>query len=672
MALEGLQLGNYRLLRSIGSGGMGEVYLAEDTRISRQVAIKVVRTEAAAYPDANATKEAARLFQREMRAIITLDHPHILPLYDFGEATVNRSTLTYMVMPYRQEGSLADWLQARGSEELLSPQDVGYLLQQAASALQHAHNRQIIHQDVKPSNFLIHSNEEDPGRPNLMLADFGVAKFTSATSSMSHTIRGTPSYMAPEQWNGEPVPATDQYALAIMAYELLVGRPPFQGPLMRMMYLHTNASPEPPSTLNPRIPRALDIVILRALAKKPEDRFVSISAFAQAFQQALQGPDLSAPMKPPQSSDLHATLAISEAEARTGTSRTLTLPGGRRVTVNVPGGAYQGQVIRLEGMSETSYDGSPGSTLIITIAIQSTEEPAPDSRNLEKTDRALNRNLQTSTIPPSSSPPQSPTLPASAPNTPQQPVLAPDAGRGMAIPESATRRRLPAGLIAVVVGLVLLIVVGSAGFFYFRYFNYLQRISLLNAASANPYSGTLALNDPLSDNSNGYFWTEGGDAEGTCAFTGGAYHVNESQQGDFRICAAGNTNFSNFAYEVQMTIVQGDRGGIGFRADDANVKFYSFRIGQDGSYELQLHVDNSRADIRTLTSGSSSAINTGLNQANTIAVVANGNTISLYVNRQEIDSVTDSTFSHGQIGVVAYDNSNPTEVAYSNAQVWTL
>src|SRR5712692_3428824 len=345
MPLEGLQLGNYQLQRLIGSGGMGEVYLASDTRINRQVAIKVVRTEVTAYPDINSTKESARLFQREMRAITTLDHPHILPLFDFGEETINKATLTYMVMPYRPEGSLPDWLQQHSSSQMLSPQDVVHVVSQAASALQHAHTRQIIHQDVKPSNFLMHTNEEKPRHPDLLLADFGVAKFTSATSSMSHTIRGTPTYMAPEQWSGDPAPATDQYALAIMAYELLTGRPPFLGHPMRMMYLHTNTTPEPPSTLNPRISRALNIVILRALAKKPEDRFVSISAFAQAFQQALQGPDLSAPMKPPQSSDLHATLAISEAEARTGTSRTLTLPGGRRVTVNVPGGAYQGQVI---------------------------------------------------------------------------------------------------------------------------------------------------------------------------------------------------------------------------------------------------------------------------------------------------------------------------------------
>src|SRR5579884_909591 len=155
MPLEGLQLGHYQLVRLIGSGGMGEVYLAEDTRIRRRVAIKVVRAEASPYPDENATREAARLFQREMRAITVLDHPHILPLYDYGEEIVGRTTLTYMVMPYRKEGSLADWLQQRSKKGLLALQEIARLIQQAGSALQHAHNHRIIHQDVKPSNFLI-------------------------------------------------------------------------------------------------------------------------------------------------------------------------------------------------------------------------------------------------------------------------------------------------------------------------------------------------------------------------------------------------------------------------------------------------------------------------------------------------------------------------------------
>src|SRR5947209_3636057 len=102
MPYEGLQLGHFKLLNLIGSGGMGEVYLSEDTRIHRQVAVKVIRAELTPYPDVNSTREAARLFQREMRAVTSLDHPHILPLYDFGEESVNKPILTYMVMPYRK------------------------------------------------------------------------------------------------------------------------------------------------------------------------------------------------------------------------------------------------------------------------------------------------------------------------------------------------------------------------------------------------------------------------------------------------------------------------------------------------------------------------------------------------------------------------------------------
>jgi eukaryotic-like serine/threonine-protein kinase len=107
MALDGLKLGHYRLLRLIGSGGMGEVYLAEDSRLYRQVAIKVIRSEVNSYPNAVVNQDAARLFQREAKAIATLDHPHILPLFDYGEEFTNGAQYTYLVMPFRQEGSLA-------------------------------------------------------------------------------------------------------------------------------------------------------------------------------------------------------------------------------------------------------------------------------------------------------------------------------------------------------------------------------------------------------------------------------------------------------------------------------------------------------------------------------------------------------------------------------------
>src|SRR5437764_10954568 len=146
MPLEILQNGRYRILRQLGSGSMGEVYLVEDTRINRQVAIKVIRSESYVYSDPNSTSDAARLFEREARAIARLNHPNILPLYDFGEEVVNGTPLAYMVMPYSPEGSLATWLQQRSASHQpnqLSPQEVAHFLRQAADALQHAHDNGI-------------------------------------------------------------------------------------------------------------------------------------------------------------------------------------------------------------------------------------------------------------------------------------------------------------------------------------------------------------------------------------------------------------------------------------------------------------------------------------------------------------------------------------------------
>ena len=382
MSLEGQQIDRYRIVRLLGNGGMGEVYLAEDARIEQQVAIKVIRAEVSPYPDTQTSQEAARLFQREARAIAKLDHPHILPLYDYGEERLGNMTVIYLVMPYRREGSLADWLRHRGQAGLLSPPEVAHIVRQAASALQHAHDRQIVHQDVKPSNFLIRQRPEKPTRPDLLLADFGVARFSTATASASQTVRGTPTYMAPEQWEGHPVPATDQYALAVMAYELLTGRPPFQGAPGPLMYQHLMAPPPPPSTLNPRLSADIDTVLLHALAKKPEERFTSMTAFVNAFQQAVQAMQvaqtptpMSAAPTSPAPSDIHAVLAISAAEAEAGTTRTLMLPGGRQVTVLVPAGARDGQLVRLEGEGEASADGGEAGALILTLLIAAAQAP---------------------------------------------------------------------------------------------------------------------------------------------------------------------------------------------------------------------------------------------------------------------------------------------------------
>src|SRR6266699_4096621 len=376
MALEELQNGRYRFLRLIGSGGMGEVYLMNDTRVSRQVAIKIIRSEGASYPGSKSAKDAARLFEREAKAIAALEHPNILPLYDFGEETNEDITASYMVMPYCPEGSLAGWLR-QSSSATLTPQDLAQMVEQAAEALQYAHDHQVIHLDVKPSNFLLRGNRKNPNRPTLLLADFGIARSSTTVSSSSRTIRGTPTSMAPEQWSSMTIPATDQYALAVMVYEILAGEPPFVGGMEQLMYQHFSVQPPPPSKYNPNLSATVDQVILRALAKKPQERFPSIAAFAAEFEKAMQLLPAGLILRPqqPNSDDstveIRSTLTISSTEAIDGTSRTITLPGGLQVKIAVPAGAYHGQVIRLQNLGDST---SAAGELILTIAVKPPEE----------------------------------------------------------------------------------------------------------------------------------------------------------------------------------------------------------------------------------------------------------------------------------------------------------
>jgi len=193
------------------------------------------------------------------------------------------------------------------------------------------------------------------------------------------------------------------------------------------------------------------------------------------------------------------------------------------------------------------------------------------------------------------------------------------------------------------------------------------------AANPNPYppgSGRLALLDPLSDNSHGYNWSANPT---NCVFTGGVYHVIAPDPRFFAYCVARSTDFINFAYEVQMKIIKGDLGGIIFRANSTSNNFYVFHVDQLGSYQLLVCPGNTCRQIVATTP--SPAINRGLNSTNLVAVVVTGTTITLFVNHQQVASVNDSTFSHGQVGVVASPFANaghPTEVVYSNARVWTL
>jgi hypothetical protein len=186
-------------------------------------------------------------------------------------------------------------------------------------------------------------------------------------------------------------------------------------------------------------------------------------------------------------------------------------------------------------------------------------------------------------------------------------------------------------------------------------------------ANTYPFSADLKLNDPLTDNTRGYGWLE----TANCAFTGGAYHNIDKSANTFLPCSALKTNFSNFTYQASMQIVKGSIGGITFRGDDANSKFYAFVLGTDGSYAVFLYTSNGKP--QTLKDSNAGAVPQYTpNQANLIGVVARGSTIDFYVNKQKVTTLTDTTYSSGQIGTIAYNVGQDGEVVYSNAQVWVL
>ena len=262
----------YRLVRELGRGGMAVVYLADDLRHDRQVAIKILRPEICELL-------GIERFSREIAIAARLSHPHILPLHDSGIA----EGLHYYVMPFVRGESLREKLRR---EVQLSVDDAIGIVRQAASALDHAHAQGLVHRDIKPENILLHEGVA-------MVADFGIAvtvspgdRITSASVAL-----GTPAYMSPEQAAGESAldARSDQYALACVLYELLAGEPPYTGPTAQAIMAKRFTDPVPSiRRVRPAVPPAVDRALRRALSPVPADRFHTCSAFAEALVAASE------------------------------------------------------------------------------------------------------------------------------------------------------------------------------------------------------------------------------------------------------------------------------------------------------------------------------------------------------------------------------------------------
>lgn len=275
----GQRLGNYALTRLLGRGGFAEVYLGEHVYLNTQTAIKVL--------DAQLGESLQQQFLREARTIARLVHPHIIRLLEFG---VEEGS-PYLVMDYAPHGTMREHYPE--GTRLTLPTVLPYL-RQVASALQYAHGKRVIHRDIKPANLLL--GEED----QLLLSDFGIAvTFHSAISQDQQPIAGTAAYMAPEQLQGQPHFASDQYALGIVVYEWLSGERPFRGSFTEVAAQQIIASPPSLRAKVPTLSSRVEQVILRALAKNYQERFESVQAFVLALEQAAQPPRRSSSLTGP-------------------------------------------------------------------------------------------------------------------------------------------------------------------------------------------------------------------------------------------------------------------------------------------------------------------------------------------------------------------------------------
>jgi serine/threonine-protein kinase len=270
--LIGQKLGQYTIVSLLGTGGMAMVYRARQESVKRDVAIKVIQSALTREPD------FIRRFEREAETVAQISHPHILKVFDFGQ----QDGMLYIVMELLPGGSMSDLL-ARGS---LSLDQTIRLFDQIASALDYAHTLGIVHRDLKPQNVLIDA------QGNAILTDFGVAKLltTNATQlTQTGTVMGTPSYMSPEQWQGESLDArSDIYSFGVMLFEVLAGKPPFTAETpIGMMFQHVQQQPPLVTSIRPDINPNVEPILQRALAKNRDDRYQSTGALMDDLKDAF-------------------------------------------------------------------------------------------------------------------------------------------------------------------------------------------------------------------------------------------------------------------------------------------------------------------------------------------------------------------------------------------------
>ncbi len=630
-------------------------------------------------------------FQYRARKFKSLSHPHIVPILDIGV----EEGKPYVVSEYFSAGSLRQQLERLAPEYF--PLDTALsLIVDVGSALSYAHSQNIVHQKVKPENVFRNAQGET------LLADFSLHEIINEPVLESKPDDCVISYMAPEQLTGSASPSSDQYALACLFYELITGKLPFTArDLSYLWQRYTILSPIPPSQFVATLPKQVEITILKALSKKPEDRYADVATFLAALEEAVRPapptfpfnhlisridhqPTVRIPnatLSPPPAvgpapaqdsvrmeseSDPFAPSTSKEEEVelsqqpfsqrRTGSAPSLSRRKAMATT------RFRPLIAEEEVHNDLLMSSLVSTPTVQTVSVQapiaspvSTPTPTPVPVSLYVSESIETRPLPTVA--------ESPPVPASPVSSAQPQVL-------------PVAQKFPLGKRTYALLCVALICIVITAFFSTSN----KSISSLMNAYTSVHSTSIAAghqtlprpapkptptptpllysSSMLSPDSGG--WEVSGSATSGCTYNGAGYQIGVSTVGTFVPCYAQNLTGSNFVFQAQMTITSASNagGGLIFR------QIYRFHV-RNGSYYL-------KTPAKTLASGFNSAIHVSTGQSVLLKVVAKGSDISLYANNNLLAHVRDSSASSGVFGLLAVDLSYPTTAVFTNIKIWQL
>ncbi len=659
--LEGSTLGRYELLHSIGRGGMADVYLANDPRFEREVAIKIFKRE---------DEEMLRRFEREARVMASLQNSHLVPVYDSGSSLLDGGYIYYIVMPYMDGGTL----RSRIRNSPISLKTACQYLREIADALDYMHQQGIIHRDIKSSNILLDTD----GR--CYLADFGIARASAESTQLTTagSVLGTVDYLAPELFvsNSPADRYSDYYSLGVLLYEMVTGKLPFTAEnQIAVVAMHVNKLPPSPLTYIPNLPPAVESVMLRALEKQPALRYGSAKELADAFCRAVTSG---------QTGIMPATRTQSPVLPTRGATQTqLAPPPSMRPQSTPPpvsnnNTIYPGQTGYARASESGLYFAQPPVyqpqqfyapppkprsrtglvTFLVLLALVVVISPIVYflARGVAATGASSLAAAATAHVLATSQ--------ANAPAATQQAqnVVATTAAQSTASAQttSATATQQAQNVAAT----------AAAG----------ATATAQNQASATPgviqtaVASNPTYSDALNNKNDPNTQTAQWDQNTNCSFQNDGYRVRTNLIGALNGCRESALQFQNFAAQVDVTIKKGTSGGLFFRMNSNALgayKGYLFEINANGQYRISLSKNFSTGNTTILRDWTdTSALKAGTK--NTLQVIARNTTLLFYINGVFLDpAIQDQTFTTGSVAFLATsDNGDRANVVYSNLSIY--